>query len=269
MRNLPHDLRYALRMLARAPGFTAVAIASLALGIGANTAIFSLVYAFLLKPLPFRDPARLVAVWDTYQPLFPKLGISPPEYDALRRESRLFEQAAWYRWVSTDLNLARPGEPAVELHATIVSPELMPLLGVAPAVGRGSTRTRAAERAAQRFAVARALRRGPRAGRPHHTPGGRGIYGRRHHAAGISVPGGHRPVAAARPPHGRRNDQPGAPCLRLRGAPAPGRIAGTGARADCRIFSNSPTNIPRPAATSAPVSRRCRTILPLRGGRRC
>ena len=137
MRNLPHDLRYALRMLARAPGFTAVAIASLALGIGANTAIFSLVYAVLLKPLPFRDPARLVAVWDTYQPLFPKLGISPPEYDALRRESRLFEQAAWYRWVSTDLNLARPGEPAVELHATIVSPELMPLLGVAPAVGRG------------------------------------------------------------------------------------------------------------------------------------
>ncbi|MEO8367703.1 MAG: ADOP family duplicated permease, partial [Candidatus Solibacter sp.] len=137
MGHFPQDLRYALRMLSRTPGFTAVAVASLALGIGANTAIFSLVYAVLLKPLPFREPARLVAVWDTYQPLFPKLGISPPEYDALRRQDSLFEQTAWYRYVSTDLNLSPPGEAALELHGTVISPELLPLLGVAPAVGRG------------------------------------------------------------------------------------------------------------------------------------
>jgi len=135
MRQFPQDLRYALRMLARTPVFTAVAVLSLAIGIGANTAIFSLVYSLLLKPLPFREPARLIAVWDTYLPLFPKLGISPPEYDALRRQTGLFEQTAWYRYVSTDLNLSMPGEAAVELHGTVISPELLPLLGVAPALG--------------------------------------------------------------------------------------------------------------------------------------
>ena len=82
MRSLLQDLRYAFRTLARTPGFTAVAVLSIALAIGANTAIFSLVYAVILKPLPFREPARLIATWDTYLPLFPKLGVSPPELAA-------------------------------------------------------------------------------------------------------------------------------------------------------------------------------------------
>lgn len=136
MRHLRQDLRYALRTLARTPGFTLVAVLSLALGIGANTAIFSLVYSVILKPLPFRDPARLIAVWDTYQPLFPKLGISPPELESLRGKSDLLEDSAWYRYVPQDLNLAVPGSLAVELHATVVSPSLLPLLGVGPALGR-------------------------------------------------------------------------------------------------------------------------------------
>ncbi|MEO8591694.1 MAG: ABC transporter permease [Candidatus Solibacter sp.] len=136
MGHLWQDVRHALRVLGRTPAFTAVAVCSLALGIGANTAIFSLVYATLLKPLPFRDPARLVAVWDTYQPLFPKLGVSPAEYDALRRQTDLLEQAAWYRYVPVDLNWSVPGAPAIELHGGVIDPGLLPLLGVAPAAGR-------------------------------------------------------------------------------------------------------------------------------------
>jgi len=132
---LLQDIRYAARKLLRTPAFTIIAIATLALAIGATTAVFSIVNGVLLKPLPFREPARLIAVWDTYLPLFPKLGISPPEYDALRRQTGLFEQTAWYRYVSTDLNLSMPGEAAVELHGTVISPELLPLLGVAPALG--------------------------------------------------------------------------------------------------------------------------------------
>ena len=145
MRTLLQDVRYAFRTLARTPGFTAIAALSIALGIGANTAIFSVVYAVILKPLPFRDPARLVAAWDTYLPLFPKLGVSPPELAALQQQTDLFEQSAWYRYVPTDLNQISPNAPAVELHATIISTDLLPLLGVSPALGRAFTAADAAQ----------------------------------------------------------------------------------------------------------------------------
>ncbi|SPF47199.1 conserved membrane hypothetical protein [Candidatus Sulfopaludibacter sp. SbA4] len=136
MGNFLQDLRYALRTLARAPGFATIAILTLALGIGANTAIFSLVHAVILKPLPYREPAKLVAVWDTYLPNYPKLGVSPPELAAWQQQTDLFAETAWYRYVSQDLNLSTPGAEALEVHATFVSPALFPLLGVTPALGR-------------------------------------------------------------------------------------------------------------------------------------
>lgn len=137
------DVHYAFRTLARTPGFTAIAIATLALGIGANTAIFSLVHAVLLKPLPFREPSRIVAIWDTYLPQFDKVGNSPVEVHAWEQQTDLFEQTAWYRYVSQDLDLSVPGSEAIEVHAACASDRLFPLLGVSPFIGRTFTASEA------------------------------------------------------------------------------------------------------------------------------
>src|ERR1700735_5566749 len=128
------DVRYALRTFARSPGFTAVAVLTLALGVGANTAIFSLFYAVMLKPLPFREPTHLIAAWDTYQPQFAKLGVSPAEIEAWNAQNDIFEQTAWYRYVSNDLTLQAPGGEAVEVHATFISSSFLSTLGMAPSI---------------------------------------------------------------------------------------------------------------------------------------
>ncbi len=136
MGDLLQDIRYALRTLGRAPGFTAVAVLTLALGIGANTAIFSLVHAILLKPLPFRDSAKLLVAWDTYVPQFPKLGVSPAELDQWKQQTDLFEETAWYRSVPKDLSLTAPGSEATLVHASMTSSNLFAMLGAGPWLGR-------------------------------------------------------------------------------------------------------------------------------------
>jgi putative ABC transport system permease protein len=108
---------------------------TLALGIGANTAIFSPVRAVILKPLPFRDPSRLIAVWDMYAPQFSKIGVSPTEMRAWSEQTDLFEQTGWYRYVSKDLTLTATGFEAVTVHACFISSRFLPLLGAAPALG--------------------------------------------------------------------------------------------------------------------------------------
>src|SRR5437764_998098 len=108
---MPH-----LRLALRSPA----AIATLALGIGANTAIFTLLHQVILKPLPFRDPARLLSVWDTYLPQYERIGVSPAELAAWQHETALFEQTAWYRSVPLNLNLSAPGLDAQEVHATVI-----------------------------------------------------------------------------------------------------------------------------------------------------
>jgi ABC-type antimicrobial peptide transport system permease subunit len=84
------DVRYGIRNLARHPGFTAVAVITLALGIGANTAIFSVVNAVLLRPLPFDDPERIVWLWDT-QPQLPTAPASLPDFLDWKEQNRSFE----------------------------------------------------------------------------------------------------------------------------------------------------------------------------------
>jgi predicted permease len=141
MNPLRQDVPYALRALRRAPGFTAMAVLTLGLGIGANTAIFSLVHAVLLKPLPFRDPSRLIAAWDSYlprdktAPAFARLGLSPREYEALSQQTAVFAETGWYRSVPLDMSLSAAGGEALTVHAAPMSPNLPLMLGVAPALG--------------------------------------------------------------------------------------------------------------------------------------
>lgn len=131
-----NDFQLAARTLRKSPGFTVVAVLTLALGIGANTAVFSLVHAVLLKSLPFHDPARLVAVWDSYAPQIAKAGVSPTEYAEWQRQTDLLAQVAWYSYVPTNLVLTRADGPAIEAQVTLVSPDFLPLLGANPAIGR-------------------------------------------------------------------------------------------------------------------------------------
>jgi putative ABC transport system permease protein len=124
-------------MLRHSPLFTLTVVLTLALGIGANTAIFTLVNSVLLHPLPFRDPARLVAIWDSYQPNFPKLGVSPLEYEEFSRQTDLFEEVARYRYVAIGKETSLTGgSEARRVQPTCASSSLFSLLGVRPLMGR-------------------------------------------------------------------------------------------------------------------------------------
>jgi putative ABC transport system permease protein len=131
MQNLLQDLRYAFRLLAKSPGFTAIAILILALGIGANTAIFSVVNGVLLRPLAFRDPSRLVIVAEKSP--FPTITTSYQNYVDWRDQSRSFESMEATR--GAGLSLTGSGEPEL-LLARMATAGLFPLLGVEARVGR-------------------------------------------------------------------------------------------------------------------------------------
>ncbi len=133
MNSAIQDLRYALRMLARSPGFTAVIVLTLALGIGANTAIFSVTESVLLRPLPFRAPERLVMAQTIKRTTGQTWSTSPPDYGLLRAGNATFDQlAAFY---SRSANLGGQGEPE-RVRALTVSSNFFATLGVAPAAGR-------------------------------------------------------------------------------------------------------------------------------------
>src|SRR5688500_14268932 len=111
METLRQDVRFAVRTLWKRPGFTLVALMTLALGIGANSAIFSVVNAVVLRPLPYGAPERLVALWGNLnQKGFEELGLSAPEYTDFRaRGGHVFEDVAAYS--QGGFNLTGAGEP--------------------------------------------------------------------------------------------------------------------------------------------------------------
>ena len=137
METLLHDLRFGFRMLRKAPGFTLVAVVVLALGIGANTAIFSVVNAVLLRPLPFQDSDRLVQVWHVPPPKsFPgmtRFSVSPANYLDWEKQNHVFENMAIYGYRS--YSMTGTAEPE-SVSAIGVSPEFFSVLRIQPILGR-------------------------------------------------------------------------------------------------------------------------------------
>jgi hypothetical protein len=130
------DLRFGARMLLRSPAFAAAAVLALGLGIGASTAVFSVLDGVVLRPLPYSDPERLVMIWDAnpsgglaHEP------ISPVTFLDDRGLSQVFEDAAgWWR---PNLNLSDGGQDPVRVGAIEVSANFFKVLGVRPALGAG------------------------------------------------------------------------------------------------------------------------------------
>ncbi len=134
MNSFLHDIRYALRMLAKSPAFTLVAVLTLALGIGANVATFSVVYAVLLRPLPFSHPEQLVRVFDDLRgPNTPDVGMSAPELWDLQGHSGVFQDISA---VAPSNSAIGGGDRVVRAESLITSPDYFSLLGTKAQLGR-------------------------------------------------------------------------------------------------------------------------------------
>jgi putative ABC transport system permease protein len=134
MPSLANQLKQVFRRLGRAPLFTAITLLTLAVGIGSNSAIFSVINGVLLKPLPYSDPDRLVAISHSAPGLgFPRLDMSPAIYYTYREESRVFEQVG--AWRRDSVNITGVAEPE-QVDAFFVTYDILPMLRVNPLIGR-------------------------------------------------------------------------------------------------------------------------------------
>jgi putative ABC transport system permease protein len=135
LESLSQDVRYGVRGLRKSPGFAVAAILLLALGVGANTAIFSLVRAVVLRPLPFPDPDRLVLLWDdlTARGGPPRISPTPSDYVAWKEQSRSFTDMAMF--ITSTYNLTGTGEPA-KLRGLRTMANVFAVLGMQPILGR-------------------------------------------------------------------------------------------------------------------------------------
>jgi putative ABC transport system permease protein len=129
------DLRFAFRALRKEPGFTAVAVLTIALGVGANSAIFSVVDAVMLRPLPFHDADRVVVI-NEHAPQFPLLSLSAENYRDMCAQAQSFDGCGAFR--NTTFNLSGTTEPQ-RVPAKMMTANMLSLLGVAPALGRSFT----------------------------------------------------------------------------------------------------------------------------------
>src|SRR5215207_7365835 len=137
MDTLLHEVRYAARTLLKRPAFTGAAVLCLALGIGANTAIFSVVNAVLLRPLPYREPGRLVGVWEwNVERERERNVVSPANYLDWRAQNTVFEEMA--ALVDRPVSLTGSGEPE-EVPVQFVTASFFPMLGARPMLGRTFT----------------------------------------------------------------------------------------------------------------------------------
>src|SRR5689334_22312393 len=130
------DIRYGCRGLLKRPGFTAIALVALALGIGANTAIFSLVNAVVIRPLPFPEPDRLVWMWGNIRSGGNHASVAPLDFVDFRAQNKTFEQFAASITIPIPVNLTGSGDPE-RLMASAITGNYFDAFGVAPALGRG------------------------------------------------------------------------------------------------------------------------------------
>ncbi len=138
MDTLRQDLVHAFRSLWKSPAYAAVTILTLALGIGANSAIFSVINGVLLKPLPYPEPERLLFITSQFPTLgFDQFWVSAPEFIELRERQRSFDDVGAYRAGAVNLGTA---EQPRRVNSAVVTSELMPVLGVQPMRGRQFTR---------------------------------------------------------------------------------------------------------------------------------
>ncbi len=128
------EIKVALRGLAKSPGFTAIAIATLALAIGANSAVFSLINALLVRPLPYQEPSRIALIWEQFATQgLERIPVSPPEYLDLEKEFQSGTGLAAFNYQTFNLG---GGDVPERISGAVVSPSLFPLLGVEPIKGR-------------------------------------------------------------------------------------------------------------------------------------
>ena len=133
MDQLRRDIQYALRALRRQPGFAFITVLTLALGIGANTAVFSAVNGVLLRPLGYPQPERLEYITSQFPGLgFDQFWVSPPEFVEFKQHNQAFVNVGAYTVGAVNLGTSTPSRPV----SAQVSPELMPTLGVGPYLGR-------------------------------------------------------------------------------------------------------------------------------------
>jgi putative ABC transport system permease protein len=136
MQTLLHEFRYALRQLRKSPGLTLVAVLTLALGIGANTAIFSVVNAVLLRALPYPNADRLLLLWSSAPSQgLPMFGSSPADYRVWRRDNHSFEDMGAFS--NSGISMSLEGRSPELLVSSAITANLFPTMGVQPVIGHG------------------------------------------------------------------------------------------------------------------------------------
>ena len=143
-------MRSAIRSLSRRPAFALASILTVALGVGANTALFAIIYTVLIQPLPFRDPGKLVRIWETH-PALPQLQATGPDFRDWRAQTHSFDALAAHTLSAMNtVTLLGQGQPEI-VHGTMATSNLFPAMGIQPMVGRNFSD--AEERAKQPVAV--------------------------------------------------------------------------------------------------------------------
>ncbi len=133
METLFKDVRYGFRSLLKHPGFAAIAVITLALGIGANTAIFSVINGVLLRPLPFQEPERLMMIRETKLPQFPEFSVASGNFLDWKKQNTVFERLVAFR--GSSFNLIGTGDPEL-LRGMKVTEGFFAMLGAQPELGR-------------------------------------------------------------------------------------------------------------------------------------